>query len=193
LSFDASVYAFKLRHGIVEQQDSTGAEFFVNSGSIKENGAEVWVEAKIIRNKNSLIKDLSISNSFTYQPYKFNSYLSGTKNYAGNRETGVPKYIDVITLDMNASTGIYFNANANFTSSIPLTDANDIYADAYKLLQLKLGYKNHFNNTMLDFYFGIDNLLNEKYSLGNDLNAIGGRYFNAAPRRNYFAGVRINF
>jgi iron complex outermembrane receptor protein len=46
---------------------------------------------------------------------------------------------------------------------------------------------------MLDFFAGIDNLLNQKYSLGNDLNAVGGRYFNAAPGRNYFAGVRINF
>ncbi len=193
LSFDGSVYAFKLRHGIVEQTDSTGADFFVNAGNIKENGAELWVDARIIGNKNSFIKDLSISNSFTYQPYKFNNYLSGTKNYAGNRETGVPKTIDVVALDINTAPGIYFNANANFTSSIPLTDANDIYADSYKLVQLKLGYKNQFKKTVLDFYFGIDNLLNEKYSLGNDLNAIGGRYFNAAPRRNYFTGVRINF
>ena len=193
LLFDATVYAFKLRHGIVEQTDSTGADFFVNTGNIKENGVEVWVDARIIRNKNSFIKDLSISNSFTYQPYKFNNYISGTKNYAGNRETGVPKNIDVITLDINTMPGIYFNANANFTSSIPLTDANDVYADSYWLLQLKLGYKNQFKKTSIDFFAGIDNLLNEKYSLGNDLNAVGGRYFNAAPGRNYFAGVRINF
>ena len=96
-------------------------------------------------------------------------------------------------MDINTAAGIYLNANMNFTSSIPLTDANDVYADSYKLVQLKLGYKNQFNKTLLDFYFGIDNLLNEKYSLGNDLNAIGGRYFNAAAKRNYFAGVRINF
>jgi iron complex outermembrane receptor protein len=193
LLFDASVYAFKLKHGIVQQTDSTGADFFVNAGNIKENGAEVWFEARLIRNQNKFIKDFSISNSFAYQPYKFNNYLSGTKNYAGNRLTGVPKYIDVITLDLNTSSGIYFNANANFTSSIPLTDANDIYAGSYKLVQLKLGYKHQFKNTMLDFFAGIDNLLNQKYSLGNDLNAVGGRYFNAAPGRNYFAGVRINF
>ena len=107
--------------------------------------------------------------------------------------TGVPKNIDVITLDINTSTGIYLNANANFTSSIPLTDANDVYANSYKLIQLKFGYKSHFNKTILDFYIGADNLLNENYSLGNDLNAAGGRYFNAAAKRNYFGGVRLNF
>ena len=77
------------------------------------------------------------------------------------------------------------------TSSIPLTDANDVYADSYKLLQLKIGYKKQLNKTVLDIYFGVDNLLNETYSLGNDLNAAGGRYFNPAPKRNYFAGVKI--
>ena len=46
---------------------------------------------------------------------------------------------------------------------------------------------------MFNVYFGVDNALNEKYSLGNDLNAAGGRYFNAAPKRNFFAGVRIGF
>ena len=92
----------------------------------------------------------------------------------------------LLTLDINTAAGIYFNANMNFTSSIPLTDANDVYADSYKLMQLKLGYKNQFNKILLDFYFGIDNLLNEKYSLGNDLNAVGGRYFNAAPTTKLF-------
>jgi iron complex outermembrane recepter protein len=28
--------------------------------------------------------------------------------------------------------------------------------------------------------------------LGNDLNAFGGRYYNAAPSRNFFGGVKAN-
>ena len=43
----------------------------------------------------------------------------------------------------------------------------------------------------LDIFIGADNLLNQVYSLGNDINAIGGRYFNAAAGRNYFAGIRL--
>ena len=193
LLFDASVYSFKLQHAIVSQTDSAGTDFFVNAGSTKENGIEFWFDAHLIQNQNDFINNLSLTNSFAYQPYKFNNYISGTKDYSGNHLTGVPKYINVSALNINTATKIYFYASMNFTSSIPLTDANDVYADSYKLLQIKLGYKNQFNKTLLDFYFGVDNLLNEKYSLGNDLNAVGGRYFNAAPLRNYFAGVRISF
>jgi iron complex outermembrane recepter protein len=33
--------------------------------------------------------------------------------------------------------------------------------------------------------------LDETYSLGNDLNAFGGRFFNAAAPRNFFAGMKL--
>ena len=39
----------------------------------------------------------------------------------------------------------------------------------------------------------IDNLFDEKYSLGNDLNAFGQRYYNPSPERNYFGGIKIRF
>ncbi len=192
LLFDASVYSFKLKHAIVQQTDSTGADYFVNAGSTKENGIEIWLDARIIQNNTSFIRNFSVTNSFSYQPYKFSNYISGTKNYNGNHLTGVSKNIDVVTLDVNTATGIYLNANATFTSSIPLTDANNIYAVNYKLLQLKLGCKTRFNKTIINLFAGIDNLLNEKYSLGDDLNAAGNRYFNIAPARNYFAGVLVS-
>jgi iron complex outermembrane receptor protein len=38
----------------------------------------------------------------------------------------------------------------------------------------------------------MDNILNEVYSLGNDINAAGNRFYNPAPRRNVFAGVMVN-
>ena len=82
----------------------------------------------------------------------------------------------------------------NYTSSIFLNDANSISADAYHLVLLKAGCTiiNH-TNFRLGLSAGADNLLNEKYSLGNDLNAAGGRYFNAAMPRNYFGKLELWF
>ena len=141
LEFDASVYSFNLKHAIVQQTDSTGAAYFLNAGGTKQTGVEVWFNAYLLRNNNQFIQSIVFANSFAYQPYKFNNYISGTKDYSGNHLTGVPKYVNVSTLDINTKAGIYLTSNFNFTSSIPLTDANDVYADSYKLLQLKLGFK----------------------------------------------------
>jgi iron complex outermembrane receptor protein len=60
------------------------------------------------------------------------------------------------------------------------------------LLTAKAGWKIDLGKKhLIDVFLGVDNLLNEKYSLGNDLNAFGQRYFNASPERNYFGGFRV--
>ncbi len=190
--FDVSLYSFNLNQAIVQQTDSTGAVYFLNAGGTKQTGLEIWFNADLLRNRSKFISSIVLSNSFAYQPYTFNNYVSGTKDYSGNRLTGVPRSINVSTLDVTTNAGVYLTSNLNFTSSIPLTDANDVYADSYQLLQLKVGYKKQLKKTTLELYFGIDNLLNETYSLGNDLNALGGRYFNPAPKINYFGGARVD-
>jgi len=46
---------------------------------------------------------------------------------------------------------------------------------------------------MVDVFAGVDNLFDVTYSLGNDINATGGRYYNAAPARNYFGGASFQY
>ena len=55
----------------------------------------------------------------------------------------------------------------------------------------KAGWQHVFMKTRLELYGGVDNILNEKYSLGDDLNAVGNRYYNPAPLRNYFVGLKV--
>ncbi|MBL0337036.1 MAG: TonB-dependent receptor [Chitinophagaceae bacterium] len=45
----------------------------------------------------------------------------------------------------------------------------------------------------LNLYAGVENLLDETYSLGNDINAAAGRYYNAAAGRSFYAGVVFNW
>jgi iron complex outermembrane receptor protein len=69
-----------------------------------------------------------------------------------------------------------------------------VYAKRYHLLQGKLSWSKTIGTLCtIKLFVGADNLLNEKYSLGNDINAFGGRYFNPAPLRNYYAGMSFNF
>ena len=73
-----------------------------------------------------------------------------------------------------------------------MNDANSEYAAAYHLLAAKLGWQLRTKqNHEFDLYVAADNLLNEIYSLGNDINAAAGRYYNAAARRNFTAGVSV--
>ncbi|HWB26008.1 MAG TPA: TonB-dependent receptor [Chitinophagaceae bacterium] len=193
LEFNASAYYLKLKQAIVSRTDSTGAQYFVNSGGAIEKGIEVWFKAHLVHNTNHFVTSLDVWNSLSYQPYHFATYISGTNNYTGNRLTGVPRTINVSGIDLSLVKKWYAGVILNNTSSLPVDDANSAFAKAYHLLQIKLGKYFDAGACKLNAYLGIDNVLNEVYSLGNDINAVGKRYFNPAPARNFFIGVRAAF
>jgi iron complex outermembrane recepter protein len=193
LQVDVNVYQFNLTNAIVRRATNNGGEYFINAGGTRQKGIEAAVTYYLFRNKNQFIKELKIWTSLTINNYHFKNYKVGTADYSGNELTGVPKTILVSGIDIETANGIYLNTSYNYTSKLPLTDANSFYADGYHLLQCKLGYKHVFKKIMLEFFAGADNLLNENYSLGNDINAVGNRFYNAAPLRNYFGGVSVGF
>ena len=106
----------------------------------------------------------------------------------------VPKYILSLQGDVQTKMGLYFHASYYAASKIFLDDANTAAAPAYHLLGARLGWKiASGRGCSWNLYAGADNLLDETYSLGNDINAAAGRYYNAAPRRNYYAGIAFQW
>ncbi len=189
--FDASVYSFGLRNAIVVRQNSNNIDYYINAGKTKQQGLEVWLKGFVINTNNTFITSLSVANSFSYQPYKFTSYMVDESDYSGNRITGVPRTINVSTIEAMSKAGVYANVIFNTVSSVSLNDASTAFAKPYHLLQSKIGFQNNIQKFRYNIFIGADNLLNETYSLGNDINAFGGRYYNPAPKRNYFAGLQV--
>jgi iron complex outermembrane recepter protein len=189
LQVDVSVYEFNLTNAIVRRVANNGGEYFINAGGTRQKGVEAALAYYLFRNKKQFISSLKIWTSFTLNDYNFKDYKVGSADYSGKALTGVPKIITVSGVDIETVTGLYLNSTYNYTSKLPLTDAGSFYADGYHLLQCRLGYKHGFKKIMMEIFAGADNLLNENYSLGNDINAVGNRFYNAAPLRNYFAGI----
>jgi iron complex outermembrane receptor protein len=195
LQGDASVFRYDLTNAIVRRTDEDDTEFFLNSGGTKQTGAEFLVNTVLIPEKNSgFIRSMSVNLSYAYSRFVFENYRIDTENYSGNRLTGVPRSNAVIGLSTNLAKRIHIFVQSIITSRIPLNDANSEYADHYELLQAKIGWIGVKNEKLtLEFFAGADNLLDQKYSLGNDINAFGGRYFNAAPLRNFYGGINVKF
>lgn len=193
LQFDLAAYFFTLQNAIVRRTNNTGAEYFVNAGSTRQNGVEALFKYQLVKAGSRFMTHWQIWSSYSYQPYRFIDYRQGSVDYTGNALTGVPCQIWVTGMDLEMQKRWYVNASLNVTGALPLTDANDVYADGYQLAQLKLGYRVQRQAKQWDLFVGIDNLLNQRYSLGNDINALGRRYYNPAPGRNGFAGIRYRF
>ncbi|WP_255563406.1 TonB-dependent receptor [Mucilaginibacter rivuli] len=192
---DASVFFYKLNNTIVQRQNSSGANYYINAGATDQPGFELYFTDWFIRQNNSgFFRGLQFNTSYTYSGFIFGDYSDGTNNYSGNKLTGVPRQVIVSSLNMLLPQRFYFFIQHNFTDKLPLNDANTVYTNSYHLVEIKTGWKHNITHkTQLELFAGGDNLLNLRYSLGNDINAAGGRYYNPAPPRNYFAGMNVRF
>lgn len=187
LMFDIAFYRFKLNNAIVRRNSTSGTEYFVNAGSTLQRGIEAMVKPIIIQNGPGYIKELSVSFAYSFQPYRFINYQQGSVDYSNNKLTGVPSNTLSSAIDLRLKNGIYVSCFLNTVSAIPLNDINDAYAEHYELLQCRVGYK----AKKWEIFMAIDNALNQTYSLGNDINALGRRYYNAAPGRNLLFGMNF--
>jgi len=192
---DAGWFFYRLQRAIVQRENANGIFYYVNSGGSNQGGFEFQLSAYIIKPRETgLVRSLELRNAFTYYDFHFYNYIVDNTNNSGNRVTGVPPVTIVSNLTAQFCKSFYFYIQHSYTSNIPLNDANTAHARYYNLVQLKAGWKPVLLRKInVEVFAGVDNLLNETYSLGNDINAANGLYYNAAPPRNYYLGTAFTF
>jgi iron complex outermembrane receptor protein len=171
--------------------NANGVVLFRNAGSTDQKGIEASLDYAILRNADGFIKDFLVGTAYTGQFFKFVDYRKQTNDFSGNDLTGVPPHNVVSRLDIRTRPGVYLNFTHQFTDKIPLNDANTVFQESYDLVNLRAGWVKSLRNFDLELFVGVDNLLDESYSLGNDLNAFGGRFYQPAPTRNWYGGVKL--
>ena len=194
LHFDLALFSFNLENAIVRRTNSAGAEYFINAGGTKQQGVEISADWYAINRNDGLFRQLRLWTAASIFDFTFSDYKVNSNDYSGNDLTGVPSEVILAGADLSLSPGIYFNLTFNYTSSIPLTDQNDVYSQPYRLWHCRIGWKKKWKNGWAtDLFAGVDNAADELYSLGNDINAFGRRYYNPAADRNYYGGLRFSF
>jgi iron complex outermembrane receptor protein len=193
LLLDASVFYYRISNAIVRRLNADETEHYINAGGTNQPGFELSFTDWIIRqNSTHFIRGLQFNEAYTYSGFTFRDYTVTSTSYSGNRLTGVPRHVFVSSLQLKFPADLSLFAQHNYTSKIPLNDANTIYAGHYNLLQARVSWQPTIGHkTRLEIFAAADNILNQKYSLGNDLNAVGNRYYNASPLRNYNVGMNV--
>jgi iron complex outermembrane recepter protein len=189
LALELTGFYLNLKDALVQRRDLSGADFFVNAGDVQQKGIEFHADYK--KNfQNSFIERLTVRTDVTLNHFRYGSFIKGTDDFSGKKVPSVPSSVFSLLGDLNFAKGFYINANYYSASSIYMNDANTAKADPYHLLGCQLGWKKKGGRPYrLNVFAGIDNILNETYSLGNDINAAANRFYNAAPKRNYYIGL----
>lgn len=192
IQFDGSVFRYDLTNAIVRRA-TDDTDYFLNAGGTKQTGAELLVNSTLLnKRERGVVTGVNLMLSYTRSHFRFDNYTVETNDYSGNRVTGVPASSVVATLSLGFFNTLNLFIQSTNVARLPLNDANSAYADNYQLLQAKVTWEGMTTEKVkMNFFAGADNLLNQKYSLGNDINAFGGRYYNAAPLRNFYGGVTV--
>jgi iron complex outermembrane receptor protein len=187
LFLDLNVFYFRLGNTIVQRRDATGGDYFINSGAANQFGVETMIDYAF--SSSSLLKNSRAWVSHTLHDFHYGNFIQVNNDFSGNRLPGVARHTIAAGIDLALAPAFGLVINHLYVGRMPLNDANAVYADEVHVLGTRLQYRVNTTRVRLRFFIGGDNLFNEAYSLGNDVNAFSGRYFNAAPARNYYVGL----
>ena len=188
---EVNIFYYQLKNAIVQRRDASNADYFINAGATKQKGIETQVAYTV--QEKSFIDGSRIWMSHTFNDFKYEEFKQLTNDYGGKKLPSVAKHTIAAGTDIITTPGFYINITYYYSDPIYLNDANTEAASSYNLLGARLGWKkiNHKKNRF-DLFAGIDNAFDVIYSLGNDINAAGGRYYNVAAGRNFYGGFTMN-
>ncbi len=187
LSTEVTAFYTALQDLVVVRRDATGGDTYVNAGTTKQQG----IEAALQYNWGTRSGYWgTVNTSYTGGFFKYGDFLTAAGDYSGKQYPGVAPHTfsAVATLCRRAAwtvAGSYF-----YSDSYWANDANTAGVDSYNLLGLKADYRFSVKQQLITLTAGADNLLDQRYTLGPDLNAFGGRAYNGAPGRNGYVGLK---
>lgn len=207
LRYDVALYDQRLRQTITTRTTDLGTQLFLNAGTARQRGVEVALNGLIwrkrwVRNQHFVSghfqqtrteNSLRAFVSYAYNHYRFGSYQRADQDFSGNRLTGTAPHTLTAGLDLRQRHGFYLSPTVNHQARLPLNDANTAYAAGYWTFGSRGGWRGQLGPLALDVFGGAENLGNRHYSLGNDLNAFGSRYFQPTATRNWYAGLALKW
>ncbi|GAB3868569.1 TonB-dependent receptor [Hymenobacter segetis] len=201
LTYEVTVFDLELRQTIVSSTADQGTVIFRNTGSTHQRGLEAALSGWLWRENAPTPDDAQTTSrglrawaSYACNDFRFGSYASGGADLSGNRLTGTTPHTLSAGLDFSERRGFYLNPSLSHQARIVLNDANTEEAAGYWVFGARGGWRHPLGRHLeTNVYAGIDNATDRRYSLGNDLNAFGGRYFQPAPGRAWYGGAQVGW
>jgi len=189
LQLDATFFYSGLRETITSFTNQDGVVLFRNAGATNQLGTEWGLNINWYENNRGLINQINSRTSYNFYEFTFDNYQQEEEDYSGNLLTGVPQHTFNQMVNFTIANSFNLNIHYRFVSEIPLSDENDVFADPYHLLNVNMDYRIP-GSWKINLFGGVENIFNTTYSLGNDLNAFGKRYYQPAPARNFYLGLK---
>lgn len=185
----ANLFWFQLNQTITTFTNEDGVVLFQNAGATRQFGLEISGTEQVHLWRGAKIK---YHYAYTGHFFRFLDYTKREQDFSGNALPGVAPHTLSHQLTWHFSPNTWLHLRHLWSDAIPLNDENTVFAHPYHWVQLRQTYRWVQPGFVIDLFAGIDNLLNQQFSLGNDLNPFGGRFYQPAPGRNFLVGIVVD-
>ncbi len=188
LAFDVAVFHTDVTDALIPFEVTTdpGRRFFRNAGSTTHRGIEISGTLRVQDNLRTLV-------AYTLGDYTFGEFRTADETFDGNSLPGVPKHRLHHSVRAQTNTGVWIALDNTYSSSMFMNDANTVETDGYLTTGLRVGATVYTREFVFSPFVGVLNLFDNQYVGSAVVNARFGRFFEPAPRRNAYAGMRVRW
>ena len=155
-----------------------GRSFYENTGATQRYGLELQWEFKWQQWDGEL--------AFTQANYQFDA-----GELSGNSLPGIPQQQAQLRLRYSTTSKWVFQLEGQHAGRFYADNMNAVAIENYQVLQGQVAKTISFPGGTFSLLGGINNLLNTSYFDNIRLNAFGKRYYEPAPTRNFYFGLRL--
>jgi iron complex outermembrane receptor protein len=184
LTYDVAAYISRLDNALVQFQRSDEQEFYRNAGESSRDGVEALVEWKPDAR-------LSVRAAYTYQRFRFVRFATDVADFTGKREPGAPPHQVFAGVTYDATFGLRSTFGFRWIDAYPVNNANTVANWASQVADLRFVLDRTWTHLGVRPFFGIDNLFDERYNASTVPNAVGNRFFEPAPGRQFYVGLAL--
>jgi iron complex outermembrane receptor protein len=187
--YELAVFHIDLTDELVpfELPTMPGRTFYSNAGKSERNGVET---ALSWQHERGFGADLS----YTYSDFTFEDFVDESGNdIAGATLPGLPKHFGYAGVSYAGANGLLARLESVYSGKLYADNANATEVDSYVVTNFRASREFESGNWLVRPYIGVNNIFNERYFSNIRINAFGGRFFEPAPERNFYAGVVVRF
>ena len=184
LTLEAIAYIISSENEILpyELEQFPGKNFYQNVGSTSRYGLEL--------NSQLSFKGGRINLSYTLSKNKFEDFIIDSNNLTDNLIPGIPSQMLDLDIIFKLSRGRSLIISNRLIGERYADNANETLISSYNLLNIKYS-KEIFSNS--EIFLGVNNVFNQDYFDNIRINAFGKRYYEPAPKRNFYFGINFSF
>lgn len=184
LSLSAALFRVETRDEIIIVASQDGLNLFDNAGRTRRDGLELAAEYRFSRN-------LGLHVAYTWSRYRYRAFRDAERRFDGQRLPGLPEHALFAELAWQHERGWFVIADTLLVSEVFADNANDERVAGYGLLNARAGRQFERSGWSWEAFAAINNLTDRDYFSNIRVNANNSAFYEAAPGRNVFAGIRV--